>query len=129
MTDLKRQVVVITGASGALGARVTSAFLNSEALVVGITKNAGASSRDFAPVAPDLAVPEPGAAAIDAARLVHGRSDSSVHLVGGFAGGPMLADTDPAMFDTMFISTCELRSTFSALFCPSCGQQATAESF
>jgi len=104
MNDLANQVVLITGAKGGLGAHVTTTFLAAGAIVVGSDRSIADSdfpNPHFAAVAADIAV-------ADAARSLAGnvirrfeRIDALVHLVGGFAGGQSIAETDDATWDKM----------------------------
>lgn len=105
MGILDNKVVLITGAKGGLGTTVTQAFLEAGARVVGVSRSIAAA--DF---------PHPGFTAMpaelgsgDAARRVADevvrqfrRIDVLVHLVGGFAGGASIAETDDATLDRMF---------------------------
>jgi NAD(P)-dependent dehydrogenase (short-subunit alcohol dehydrogenase family) len=104
MNDLANQVILITGAKGGLGARVTETFLAAGASVVGADRNIQDSdfpNPHFAAMAADLTGAE-------AARNLAGnvirrfqRIDALVHLVGGFAGGQSIAETDDATWDKM----------------------------
>ncbi len=94
---LKDKVVLITGAKGGLGTYVTQAFLNAGARVVGTSRSIAAS--DF-PSPNFIAEPAEIGSGADAAKLVERvlgqteRIDALVHLVGGFAGGQSVAETD-----------------------------------
>jgi NAD(P)-dependent dehydrogenase (short-subunit alcohol dehydrogenase family) len=104
MAVLTGKVALITGAKGGLGSFVTNAFLAEGAKVVGVSRSIQAA--DF---------PHPGFTAIpaalssgDEARRVadevtarFGRIDALVHVMGGFAGGSSVADTDDATLDQM----------------------------
>ena len=104
MNTLEGKVALITGAKGGLGSFITEAFLAARAKVVGVSRSIQAS--DF---------PHPGFTALpaelssgEAARKVAddivaqlGRIDALVHVVGGFAGGKSVADTDDATLDKM----------------------------
>jgi len=95
MPDLNGHVAAITGISGDLGRSVKQAFLDAGAKVVGIARN-------NSEVSADLSSADSAINAMKAAHAVHGRLDSLIHLVGGFAGGVELADDIPATFDAMF---------------------------
>ncbi len=102
---LDNKVVLITGAKGGLGSNVTQAFLDAGATVVGVSRSIAAS--DF-PYPGFIAMPaelSSGDAARELADKVvagHQRIDALIHLVGGFAGGKSVADTDDATVDRMF---------------------------
>jgi NAD(P)-dependent dehydrogenase (short-subunit alcohol dehydrogenase family) len=101
---MKDKVVFITGANGGLGTAVTRAFLQQGARVIGGSLHITAA--DF---------PEPNfeALALDfnkldeirrgVARIIerYGQLDVLVHLLGGFAGGPSVADTTDDMWEQM----------------------------
>lgn len=93
-----------------MGEWVTKAFLDAGARVIGIVRNAKASSADITWIAGDLTSAEGASAAIESAHGVHKRIDSLIHLAGAFAGGKALADTEPDGFDAMF--NVNVRSAF-----------------
>ena len=104
MPVLDNKVALITGAKGGLGGFVTEAFLQAGATVAGVSRSIQES--DF---------PNPRFIAIsaelssgDTARQVaagvvekFGGIDILVHLVGGFAGGQPVHETDDATLDRM----------------------------
>ncbi|MFN7992034.1 MAG: SDR family NAD(P)-dependent oxidoreductase [Bryobacteraceae bacterium] len=101
---LEGKVVAITGANGGLGRAVTQAFLDTGATAVGISKAIQASEfahPKFHAQPADLAK----AAGVKAlvASLVErfGRIDALVHLVGAFAGGKSVAETEDATLEQM----------------------------
>ena len=107
------RVVLITGAKGGLGTFVTSAFLAAGSRVIGVSRSITAS--DF-PHERFTAMPA-GLSGDDAARKViadavarWGRIDGLVHLMGAFAGGASVADTDDATLDRML--DLNFKSTF-----------------
>src|ERR1043165_4133835 len=104
MNLLEGKVALITGAKGGLGNFVTQAFLASGAKVAGVSRSIQAS--DF-PHAEFTAIPAELSSG-DGARKVAsevvsrlGRLDALVHVMGGFAGGMSVADTDDATLDKM----------------------------
>ena len=104
MNRLDRKIVLITGARGGLGNAVTTKCLDEGAAVIGVSRSIRAE--DF-PHARFTAMPA-GLSNVDAARQVadrivaaHGRIDALIHVVGGFEGGPGIADTDDAVIDRM----------------------------
>lgn len=95
MRDLENRVVLITGSSGGLGGPVTRAFLEAGALVVGVDRTAaGPGHERFTGVAADLLSPEGARLAVERAIQRHGRLDALVHLLGGFAGGAPVSQTE-----------------------------------
>jgi len=104
MNTLEGKVALITGAKGGLGSFITEAFLAAGTKVVGVSRSIQAS--DF---------PHAGSTALqaelssgEAARKVagdimtrFGRIDVLVHVMGGFAGGTSVAETDDATLDKM----------------------------
>jgi NAD(P)-dependent dehydrogenase (short-subunit alcohol dehydrogenase family) len=107
MANLNGHVAAITGVSGDLGGWVRQAFVAAGADVVGIARG------DDAEIRADLSSADAAISALKAAHAVHGRLDSLIHLVGGFAGGVELADDTPATFDAMF--DVNVRSAFYAI--------------
>jgi len=104
MSELASQLVLITGAKGGLGTHVTRAFLAAGATVVG-TSRAIADS-DFAD--PHFtAIPADLTDAQAARKLADGvvgrfqKIDALVHVMGGFAGGKSIAETDDSTWDKM----------------------------
>jgi NAD(P)-dependent dehydrogenase (short-subunit alcohol dehydrogenase family) len=101
---MKDKVVFITGANGGLGSSVTRAFLQQGARVIGGSLRITAA---------DFPQPNFEAMAIDfnkldeikrgVAKIVesYGRLDVLAHLLGGFAGGPSIAETTDAMWEQM----------------------------
>ena len=98
------RVVLITGAKGGLGSFVTQRFLATGATVVGASRSIAAE--DF-PVANFVALPVDftKAAAVDRAigSVIdrYGKLDVLVHVLGGFAGGTSVAETDDATWEQM----------------------------
>ncbi|MCW5980640.1 MAG: SDR family NAD(P)-dependent oxidoreductase [Bryobacteraceae bacterium] len=104
MTSLESKAVLITGAEGGLGAFVTKAFLEAGALVAGVSRSINESDfphPSFAAISAELS--DSSAAEAVAAQVVErfGKLDALIHLVGGFAGGQPVADTDDATVDKM----------------------------
>ena len=107
---MNNKVVLITGAKGGLGSFVTQRFLATGATVVGISRSI--SQADF-PEANFVALPvdfaKAGAAgnAVESVVSRFGRLDALVHLLGGFAGGQTVAETDDVTWEQM----CDLNLT------------------
>ena len=98
-------VAVVTGADGGLGTHVTHALLGAGFSVVGVSPNIRQDSFDH----PHFTALPATLNSLEAARnatatvISHfGKIDVLAHLVGGFAGGPTVADTDDATFQRMF---------------------------
>ncbi|HEV8074507.1 MAG TPA: SDR family NAD(P)-dependent oxidoreductase [Candidatus Acidoferrum sp.] len=101
---MKDKVVFITGANGGLGSSVTRAFLKQGARVIGASLRIKAA---------DFPQPNFEAMTIDfnkldeirrgVAKIVerYGRLDVLLHVLGGFAGGPSVAETTDAMWEQM----------------------------
>jgi NAD(P)-dependent dehydrogenase (short-subunit alcohol dehydrogenase family) len=106
---LAGKAVLITGAKGGLGTFVTKAFLEAGAQVIGVSRSitdSDFSNPSFRAIPAELS-------SLAAARVLMdkaGRVDAVVHLLGGFAGGQSIPDTDDATFDRMF--DLNLRSLF-----------------
>jgi NAD(P)-dependent dehydrogenase (short-subunit alcohol dehydrogenase family) len=104
MNALEGKVALITGATGGLGRFVTEAFLVAGAKVVGVSRSIQAS--DF-PHPAFTALPAELSGAEAARRMARdimsrfGRIDVLVHVMGGFAGGESVAETDDATLDQM----------------------------
>ena len=98
------RVVLITGAKGGLGTFVTQRFLGTGATVIGASRSI--SQEDFpAPNFVALPVDFTRSAAVTGAigSIVerYGKLDVLVHVVGGFAGGKSVAETDDATWEQM----------------------------
>ena len=96
--------MLITGAKGGLGTLVTEAFLAEGATVVGSDRNVQDSdfpNPHFSGVAGDLTSSEAARDLADAVIRRFQRIDALVHVVGGFAGGQPIAETDDATWDQM----------------------------
>src|ERR1051326_1380176 len=99
------KIALVTGANGGLGTQVTKALLDAGAKVVGLAPKIRQSDFDH----PNFSALPAALDSLDAARKAadtvvgrFGRIDVLAHLVGGFAGGQTIADTDDATFQTMF---------------------------
>ena len=104
MNTLQGKVTLITGAKGGLGSFVTEAFLAAGAKVVGVSRSIQANDflhPEFTALPAELSSGE--AARKLAGELVarFGRIDALVHVMGGFAGGKSVAETDDATFEKM----------------------------
>jgi NAD(P)-dependent dehydrogenase (short-subunit alcohol dehydrogenase family) len=104
MHSLEGKIALIPGAAGGLGSSVTRTFLEAGARVVGVSRHIKPGDfqhPNFTALPADLATGE--AARQVAARVVSefGRIDALIHLMGGFAGGTSVADTDDATMEQM----------------------------
>ncbi len=92
-----------------MGGAVVSAFLETGAQVFGVDRAWKSNPHEgsaFHPLEADVTTAEGCAAAVKAAEPV----DALVHLVGGFAGGAPVAESDEQVWDQMM--TMNLRSAF-----------------
>jgi NAD(P)-dependent dehydrogenase (short-subunit alcohol dehydrogenase family) len=101
---MEDKVVFITGANGGLGTSVTQAFLRRGARVIGASlriKAADFPQPNFEAMTINLSKLDEIKRGV--AKIVerHGRLDVLVHVLGGFAGGPSVADTTDAMWEQM----------------------------
>ncbi len=112
MRDFEDRVVLITGASGGLGRAVRDAFLAAGAAVVAVGRSIDEDCRqpNCLSVAADLTSVEGARSVVDQALQRAKRLDVLVHVMGGFAGGPTVAETDEATWDRMM--ALNLRSAF-----------------
>jgi NAD(P)-dependent dehydrogenase (short-subunit alcohol dehydrogenase family) len=112
MTSLDGKIALITGAKGGLGTTVTNAFLDAGATVAGVSRSIEESDFHhprFLAIRGELSSSEGARSAVEAALARGGRVDILVHLVGAFAGGTTVAETDDStlrdMLDTNLCST------------------------
>jgi NAD(P)-dependent dehydrogenase (short-subunit alcohol dehydrogenase family) len=102
---MTERIAFITGASGGLGTHVTKALLDAGFAVVGLAPKIQQSDFNHPSFTALPASLDSLAAAKKAADTViarFGKIDVLAHLVGGFAGGKTVADTDDATFQRMF---------------------------
>ena len=103
--SLSGKIALVTGANGGLGTQVTRTLIEAGAKVVGLSKHIQQSDFDhpsFTAVAADISTAEAAKQAVDGIIQRFGRLDILAHLVGGFAGGKTVAETDTATFQQMF---------------------------
>lgn len=99
------RIALVTGANGGLGTQVTRALLEAGATVIGLSKRIQQSDFDhpsFIAVPADISAAEAAQHAVDGVAQRFGRLDILAHLVGGFAGGKTVAETDTTAFQQMF---------------------------
>lgn len=98
------KVILITGAKGGLGTFVTEAFLAIGAQVVGVSRSIQASDfhhDDFTAMPAELSSGEAARSLVGRVVERFGRIDALIHVMGGFAGGSRVEDTDDAVFERM----------------------------
>lgn len=113
---MKDKVVLITGANGGLGSHVTRAFLEAGATVAGNSPKIQQSDFDspkFTALPADISTAAGAKSLVESVLSRLGKLDVVVHTVGGFAGGKSVAETDDAMFQSMF--DLNLNTTFYLL--------------
>ena len=101
---LTDKVVLITGANGGLGTAVTNAFLRAGARVAGVSKkiqNSEFPGPNFIAYPGEIGSTDAARAVAAAVIAKWGKIDVLVHLVGAFAGGQSVADTDDATLEQM----------------------------
>ena len=99
------KTALVTGANGGLGIHVTKALLDAGLAVAGVSPKIQQSDFNHPnftalPIAIDSLDTAKKAADAVIARV--GKIDVLAHLVGGFAGGQSIADTDDTTFQRMF---------------------------
>src|SRR5215469_9468154 len=101
---MRDKVVLITGAKGGLGSFVTQRFLSAEAKVIGSSRSISQDDfpqPNFTPLPVDFTKPGAVRDAVESIVRRFGRLDALVHVLGGFAGGQTIAETDDATWDQM----------------------------
>lgn len=102
--ELQGKVVLITGAKGGLGTFVTNSFLEAGARVFAVSRSIEDSDfphPNFSAIAAELSDGDRARQVAEAVVKKAGRIDGLVHLVGAFAGGKSVEETDDATFDRM----------------------------
>jgi NAD(P)-dependent dehydrogenase (short-subunit alcohol dehydrogenase family) len=116
MNALRDQVVLITGAKGGLGTSVTREFLAAGALVVGASRgivDADFPNPHFDAIAADLSDAQAAKRVAEEVIRRFQKIDTLVHVMGGFAGGKPIAETDDATWELMM--SVNLRSAVNIL--------------
>lgn len=101
---MKDAIILITGAKGGLGNFVTEAFLATGATVVGTSRSIRAEDFDhpnFIPAPADFSKPESVQELVNSVIKRFGHVDALVHVMGGFAGGLSIAETDDSTWSRM----------------------------
>lgn len=99
------KIAFVTGANGGLGTHVTKALLDAGFAVVGLApkiRQSDFDSPNFTALPASLDNLAAAKKAADAVIGRFGKIDVLAHLVGGFAGGQTVAETDDATFQRMF---------------------------
>ncbi|MGB8060584.1 MAG: SDR family NAD(P)-dependent oxidoreductase [Candidatus Sulfotelmatobacter sp.] len=99
------KTALVTGANGGLGTHVTKALLDAGFAVVGVALKIQQSDFDhpnFTALPASLDSLAAAKKVADAVIARFGKIDVLAHLVGGFAGGQTVAETDDATFQRMF---------------------------
>lgn len=102
--NLKGQIVLVTGANGGLGTAVTRSLLGVGATVVGVARSTDAGQEGhtgFYPESADLTQPQKARDLVGRVAAQFERIDVLVHVMGGFAGGASVAETDDATWQNM----------------------------
>jgi NAD(P)-dependent dehydrogenase (short-subunit alcohol dehydrogenase family) len=98
------RIALVTGATGGLGTHVTKALLDAGFAVVGLAPKIQPHDFDhphFTALPATLDSLTAAKQAVDTIQAHFGKIDALAHLVGGFAGGQTVADTDDATFQRM----------------------------
>lgn len=101
---MRDRVVLITGAKGGLGSFVTQRFLSAGAKVIGSSRSISQEDfpqPNFTPLPVDFTKPAAVRDAIESIVRRLGRLDVLVHVLGGFAGGQTIAETDDSIWEQM----------------------------
>jgi NAD(P)-dependent dehydrogenase (short-subunit alcohol dehydrogenase family) len=95
------RIALVTGATGGLGTHVTNALLDAGFTVIGLAPKIQPRDFDhphFTALPATLDSLTTAKQAVDTILAHFGKIDVLAHLVGGFAGGQTVADTDDATF-------------------------------
>jgi NAD(P)-dependent dehydrogenase (short-subunit alcohol dehydrogenase family) len=113
---MSEKIALVTGAHGGLGSQVTKALLDAGFTVVGLSPRIQQSDFDhpnFVALPATLTSPDAAKKAVNSVITRSGKIDVLAHLVGGFAGGKAVAETDDATWQRMFDAN--LNSAFHIL--------------
>ncbi|HEY2645953.1 MAG TPA: SDR family NAD(P)-dependent oxidoreductase [Candidatus Acidoferrales bacterium] len=113
---MSQRVIFITGANGGLGVSVTRKFLATGAIVIGASQKISKEDfpdANFFPCPADLTNAKVVNGAIDSVVQKFGALHAVIHLLGGFAGGKSIAETDDRTWEQM--SDLNLNSAFYVL--------------
>ena len=113
MSEFSSRVVLVAGASGALGSAVTAAFRREGATVVAVARSITApeaGEEGVIPVHADLTTSQGAQAAVAETLRQAKRLDALIHVMGGFAGGQPVNETPEETWDQMM--NLNLRAAF-----------------
>jgi NAD(P)-dependent dehydrogenase (short-subunit alcohol dehydrogenase family) len=102
---MKGKVSLVTGADGGLGIHVTKALLEAGSTVVGLSPKIQQSAfnhPNFTALPATIDSLDAAKKAADTVIARFGKIDVLAHMVGGFAGGHVVADTDDSTLQRMF---------------------------
>ena len=103
--SLAGKIALVTGANGGLGTAVTRALLEEGATVVGLSRKIDQSefaSPAFFAVSAEISSVQAASKVVEEVMARHQRLDILAHLVGGFAGGSRVDETEDSVFQQMF---------------------------
>lgn len=95
---MKQRIVVVTGATGALGSAIVERFERAGDKVIGVARSVP-EGRGW--IAADLTKPSETRGALRRAFEYEGKLEVLVHVLGGFEGGKPVADTEDGVWDRM----------------------------
>jgi NAD(P)-dependent dehydrogenase (short-subunit alcohol dehydrogenase family) len=98
------KVIFVTGAKGGLGTFVTQRFLSAGAVVAGASrsiKQEDFAGANFVPLAVDFTKSAAVRVAVESVVSRYRKLDVLVHVLGGFAGGQTVAETDDATWEQL----------------------------
>jgi len=101
---MNNKVVLITGANGGLGSSITRSFLATGASVTGASNKISAQEfpqPNFTAISADLTKATTVADVVRSVVTRNSRLDILIHVLGGFAGGKTIAETDDASWEQM----------------------------
>jgi NAD(P)-dependent dehydrogenase (short-subunit alcohol dehydrogenase family) len=103
--SLTGKIALVTGANGGLGTSVTQALLDQGATVIGVSRKIDQSefaNPAFFAVSADISTVEAAKKVVSDVISRQKRVDILAHLVGGFAGGARVDETEESVFAQMF---------------------------
>jgi len=104
MNSLEGKIALVTGAKGGLGTFVTESFLAAGAKAIGVSRSIQAadfSHPEFFAMPAELSSGDAARKLAEDVVMRFGRLDALIHVMGGFAGGARVDETDDATFEKM----------------------------